>query len=90
MALGASQRQVFRLVVGEGLGLTVLGVGIGLVLAAMLTPLVANQLFGIAAWDPFTYATIPLVLVLVALAASAVPARRAARVDPMTVLRNDV
>ena len=87
MALGATPREVFRLVVGDGLKLTTLGVGLGglgsLLVARWLTAL----LFGVTAGDPRTLAGTAGVLLTVALAACLVPARRATRVDPMVALR---
>jgi len=87
MALGAHSSDVLKLVVGQGLVLTVIGVIIGSASAMALTRVLANLLFGVSATDPATYAGIALLLVLVALAASYIPARRAMRVDPMVALR---
>jgi putative ABC transport system permease protein len=87
MALGASSRDVLRLVMGHGLWLTMIGVAIGLVVAFFLTQLMASLLFGVTATDPLTFATIAALQMFVALAASFVPARRALKVDPMIALR---
>jgi predicted permease len=87
MALGASQRGVLRLVVKQGLVLALCGVGLGLVLAVAFSRLVSSLLFGVQATDPLTFATIALLLLMVALLASYIPARRAARIDPMISLR---
>ena len=87
MALGARQRDVVGLVVGQGMKLSLLGVGIGLVMSLGLTRLLSSLLVGISASDPATFTLISLLLVGISLLACFVPARRAARVDPMTSLR---
>jgi putative ABC transport system permease protein len=87
VALGARRRDVFRLVLMSGLRLALLGVGVGVVLALGMTRAMSELLFGIRASDQLTYASVALLLVLVALVACWLPARRAARVDPMTALR---
>jgi len=89
LALGAGGSDVLRLVVGQGMRLVLIGVGLGLVGAWALSRVLANQLFGITAGDPATYASVALVLGLVALAATMVPALRATRVDPMISLRSE-
>ena len=87
MALGGRRSDVFKLVVGEGLLLAGLGVGIGLAASLGLTRLLSNLLFGVTASDPSTFAMIAGLLFGVALLACYLPARRAARVDPMVALR---
>jgi predicted permease len=87
LALGATGRDVLRMVVGEGLRVVALGIALGLALALAATRLVASFLYGVSATDFATFTVIPLLLAAVALLASYIPARRAARVDPMTALR---
>jgi putative ABC transport system permease protein len=87
MALGAQQRDVLRLVLGEGSLLTAIGVALGLATAFALTRLLSSLLFGISASDPLTFAAVSIFLAAVALAACYIPARRASRVDPMVALR---
>lgn len=89
LALGASPRGIFRMVLGEGLRLTVADLGAGLAGALLLARVIRSLLFDVSGSDPLTLAGVTLLLGLVALAASAVPARRAARVDPMMSLRRD-
>jgi predicted permease len=87
MALGAAPGQVLRLVVGQGMSLALAGVGIGILGALVLMRFLSSLLFGIRPWDPLTFVLVPLVLSGVALIACYIPARRAARVDPMVALR---
>ncbi|HLM54641.1 MAG TPA: ABC transporter permease [Pyrinomonadaceae bacterium] len=87
MALGAQGRDVFRMVVGRGMGLVLAGLGIGLVGAMVLMRLMASLLYGVEPTDPATYAAVALVLGLVALVACLIPALRATRVNPTEALR---
>ena len=87
MALGAQQQDVLRMVIGGGAKLIALGVGIGLAAALALTRLLSGLLFGVSARDPLTLAVVSVALALVGLAACYIPARRAARVDPLVALR---
>jgi putative ABC transport system permease protein len=87
IALGAQRRDVLCLVLGEGTKMALLGVVIGLAAALALTRLMANMLYGVSSTDPRTFIAVAAVLILVALAACYIPARRATRVDPMVALR---
>ena len=87
MALGAQARDILRLVVGQGFKLIVLGIAIGLGTALALTRLLTSLLFNVSSRDPFIFIAISLILAVVALLASYIPARRATQVDPMRALR---
>jgi ABC-type antimicrobial peptide transport system permease subunit len=87
VALGAQRADVLRMILGQGIKITALGVLIGLVAAFGLTRLMSKLLFGVSASDPVTFIAVALLLALVALAACYFPARRAARLDPMAALR---
>src|SRR3984885_5481255 len=87
MALGAQQKDVLRLVLGQGARIAFFGVAIGLATAAALARLLSSLLFSVSSSDPFTFATVAALLVAVALLACYIPARRALRVDPIIALR---
>jgi predicted permease len=87
MALGADTRATLRMILSEGLKVTMVGIGVGLLLAIALGKLLAGYLYDIRSIDPLVIGGAPVVLALVALFACWVPARRAARVDPMIALR---
>jgi putative ABC transport system permease protein len=89
MALGAQARDVLRLVVGQGIKLAIIGVLIGLGGALALTRLMKGLLFSVSSTDPMTFIAIPVLLVVVALLACWIPARRATKVDPMEALRHE-
>jgi predicted permease len=87
VALGAHRRDVLLLVLGHGARMALLGVVIGVAAALALTRLMSRLLFGVTATDPLTFAGVAILLVLIALAACYIPARRAMRVDPLVALR---
>jgi len=89
VALGAVRQDVFRLVVGRAMVLTGLGLAVGLLGAVAATRLLTQSLFGVRPTDPFTYLAIAVLMCAVTFLASYLPARRAARVDPMVALRNE-
>jgi predicted permease len=89
MALGANAHRVRLLILREGLAVTLVGVGIGLVAALALSRLMSDYVYGIQPTDPLTFAGATVVLVSIALLASYLPARRATRVDPMKALRHE-
>jgi len=87
MALGAQRADILRMILGQGTRIALIGTGIGIVAALGLTRLAASQLFGVTATDPVTFLSVATLIILVALAACYIPARRATRVDPMVALR---
>jgi len=87
MALGADRTAVWGMVLGDGVKMSLVGVAIGLVAAFGLTRLMANMLFGVSTHDPLSFAAVAGLLVLVALAACSIPARRATKTDPLVALR---
>jgi predicted permease len=89
LALGAEPSSVLRMVVAQAARFAGAGIVVGLGLAWLLTPLLTSQLYGVRPGDPLTFAAVTALLLLVALVAAMVPARRAMRLDPMTALRNE-
>jgi ABC-type antimicrobial peptide transport system permease subunit len=89
MALGASPRNVIADILGQGLRLAAIGVGVGLVLALGATRLLSSLLYGTSTTDVATFASVSLLLIVIAAGASLVPALRASRVDPLIALRED-
>jgi putative ABC transport system permease protein len=87
VALGAQHRDILTLVVGQGLVLTIIGLAVGLAGAVVLSRLMRSLLFGVAGTDPATYVTVSLMLLLTAVLACYLPARRATKIDPMLALR---
>jgi predicted permease len=89
IALGAQATDVLVLILKQGLGVATLGMAIGIAAAFALTRLMSSLLFGVSATDPFAFGAVAIALMIVALVACYIPARRATRVDPMTALRNE-
>jgi ABC-type antimicrobial peptide transport system permease subunit len=89
IALGAQRRDVMRLFLGEGMSFIGLGVAIGLAGSLAVTRLLSSLLFGVAATDPFTFASVAAALALISICACLIPARRACDVDPMVSLKSE-
>ena len=89
MALGASRAEIMRLVLGRGLVLVTFGLGAGIAAALSVTHLLASLLFSVSPVDPVTFIGVPLLLGVMAFAASYIPAFRATRIDPAIALRGD-
>ena len=87
MAVGAGQADIFKLILGQGMILTLIGVAIGLAASFALTRVMLSMLFEISATDTLTFAGISLLLTSVSMLACYIPARRATKVDPMVALR---
>jgi putative ABC transport system permease protein len=87
VALGASQAEILRLVVVRGLATSLIGAAIGLAAAWQLTRTLSGMLYGVTATDPLVFVGVPMLLVMVSVIASYVPARRATRIDPLVALR---
>jgi putative ABC transport system permease protein len=91
-ALGAEKRQIFQMIIGQGLRLAVSGLVIGAIAALLLTRLLSSfsqLLYGVRATDPVTFAAVSLMLTSVAILGCYIPARRASRVDPIVALRDE-
>jgi putative ABC transport system permease protein len=89
LALGARKRDIFRMVVGHGMLLSLIGVVIGVAASLMLTRYLSSLLYGVSSTDPTTFTSVVLLLIAVALLACSIPARRATRVNPMNALRHE-
>jgi predicted permease len=87
MALGATGKDVLKMIVGQGLGLTLMGIGFGLAAALVLTRFLASLLYNVKPIDPLSFIIAPVVLIITALLATYLPARRATKIDPMVALR---
>ena len=87
MALGAQSGDVQKMVISQGMAFSLAGVVVGLAAAFGMARLIATFLFGVTTWDPVVFTGVPLLLALVSLVATWIPALRATRVDPVTALR---
>ena len=89
LALGAEPSQLLAMIVGQAAKLAGIGVAIGVIVALPLAPLLDSQLYGVQSFDPMTFVSVPVVLLLIAALAALVPARKAMRIDPLAALRID-
>ena len=89
MALGAKPADVLAMIIRQGITLTLIGIAIGVVAALGVTHLISSMIFGVTPYDPATFAGVAIILIVVALAACYIPARRAMQVDPMVALRHE-
>jgi ABC-type antimicrobial peptide transport system permease subunit len=87
MALGAMPSTIGKMIVSRGAGLAGIGVGIGLLLSGIMAPLISSLLYGVRPLDPEVFLAVPLILMVVALLATYIPARRAAKMNPIVALR---
>src|SRR5882724_6113047 len=87
MALGAMPSTIGKMIVSRGVGLAGIGVGVGLILSGIMAPMISSLLYGVRPIDPEVFIAVPLILMVVVLLASYIPARRAARVNPIVALR---
>ena len=88
-AFGASSSSILKLVIGQGMRLSLVGIVLGLVAAAVLTRIMASLLVGVTATDPITYGTMAVLFAIVAAFAAWIPARRAAALNPNVALRDE-
>lgn len=89
MALGAARNRIASMIVGETITLVVIGIALGLPAAMLASRLITGQLFGLGPVDPPTFSVVCLILALIAITASYLPARRAASIEPMRALRTE-
>jgi putative ABC transport system permease protein len=89
LALGARRTSVFQLILVQGLKVVLIGVALGLVAALAITRVIRSLLFGVSPSDALTFIAVSVLMILVALIACSLPARRATKVDPLVALRND-
>ena len=87
MALGARSGHVLRLVINQGMALTLIGLVLGVAISFAVTRVMSEMLFGVTATDPLTFVGVPIVLGVIAFLACYIPARRATKVDPLVALR---
>jgi len=87
LALGADQRQIVKMVVGQGMILTLVGIAVGLVTAFLITRLMSSLLYGVTANDPITFIAVSVLMLTVAVVANLIPAFKATKVDPLLALR---
>ena len=87
MALGARPGDVLKLVLRQGMGLTIVGLVVGIAIGSVATRVLSDMLFGVTPRDPLTFVGVPALLLLVAFLACYIPARRATRIDPLVALR---
>jgi len=87
MALGAMPSTIGKMIVSRGAGLAGIGVGIGLIFSGIMAPLISSVLYGVRPLDPEVFIAVPLILIIVVLLASYIPAWRAGRVNPVVALR---
>jgi putative ABC transport system permease protein len=88
LVLGATRNEILKMVVGEGMILTLVGVAVGLVMAFAVTRAMSSLLYGVTATDPITFVTVSLLMLVVAVVANIVPAIQATKVDLLVALRN--
>jgi putative ABC transport system permease protein len=89
MALGATPSTIGKMIVSRGVGLAGIGVGVGLILSGIMAPLISSLLYGVRPLDPEVFIAVPVILMVVVLLASYIPAWRAARVNPIVALRRE-